>query len=79
MKRIACLMLVLSIACASCQVKESSRSGIKGLGEVQKALLTRIDSLETALESQIAELRENITKLEEELSQIKIALKPDKA
>ncbi|MCP4256791.1 MAG: hypothetical protein GY774_04590 [Planctomycetes bacterium] len=75
MKRIACLMLVLSIASAGCQ--DSSTCRIIG-DEVKKVLLARIDNLETALESQIAELRENITKLEEEeeeLSQIKIGLK----
>jgi hypothetical protein len=38
-------------------------------------LLDRINNLETALESQIAELRENITKLEGEISQVKTALK----
>jgi len=128
---IACLMLVVSIACAGCydveidkitgkpisdngtEVPKQNKEGtitqapysrdwwgdwesfseliqrIERVEEVlsqieiaprqDKALLARITDLETALESQKAELRTDITKLKEELSEPKITPKQDKA
>ncbi len=91
MKRIACLMLVVSIACAGCEVKESSTSRIIGpdvqsvspgvshtLPGVTRMPLGPDDGWSNRM-GMYSELKERIERVEEVLSQIKIAPRPDKA
>jgi hypothetical protein len=87
MKRIVFLMLVISIACAGCEVKESSTSRI--MGPIEQPVRTdERHELPIVTHEQIVgfqgvainitDLQRRIEIVEEELSQIKIAPRPDK-
>ena len=88
MKRIVFLMLVVSIACAGCEVKESSTSWITGNGvqpvrngeghELTGVTHTQIVGFQDVAVN-ISELEERIKRVEKVLPQIKITPKSDKA
>ena len=90
MKRIVCLILVVLITCAGCEVKERSTSTIIGSneqsvspGEIHEipgvTIIPRGPDGWSNRMGMYSELRERIERVETELSRIKIEPKPDRA